>query len=293
MSWLKRLKGKVKRNEPLSKHTTFRIGGRVSFLIEPKDTADLKELISGLKKENTPIRLIGSGSNLLAGDGKVDGAVIRLSAPFFKKIRSRNNILEAGGGATLSSLLQYACVHNLAGLEFLAGIPGTVGAALVMNAGIPGHNIGDAVLDVAVMDYYGKVKSLKKKDIDFVYRRSGLGKYIVIGARFKLSPDKKSNIQKRIKNILQQRRMRQDYSHHSAGCVFKNPKRLSAGKLIDDCGLKGTRIGGASICDKHANFILNKGNARAADVLKLMALIKNKVKAKFNIKLEPEIKIWR
>ena len=293
MNWLKQLKGRVKRGEPLSKHTTFRIGGRADFFIEPKDEADLKGLLCSLKKEKIPVLLIGSGSNLLIGDKRLDSAVIRLSAPFFRKIRLQGNILEAGAGVSMAFLLQYACANDLTGLEFLAGIPGSVGAGLVMNAGIPGHNIGDRVLDVGVMDYRGKTRSLKKKDIGFAYRKSGLGGYIVTDARFKLTAGSRRKIGDQIKSILEKRREGQDYSHHSAGCVFKNPKRLSAGKLIDACGLKGRHIGGAYVSDKHANFIINKGNARASDVLKLMRLIQNKVKTKFKIKLEPEIKIWR
>ena len=251
------------------------------------------ELIRGLKKERIPVFLIGSGSNLLAGDKRIGGAVIRLSAPYFRKIISRGNILEAGAGVSMSALLNHARANDLSGLEFLAGIPGTVGAGLVMNAGIPSHNIGDKVLDVTVMDYRGKAKRLRKRDIGFAYRKSGLDKYIVLGARFKLAAGSGLRIGKRIKAIRDQRIKLQDYAYHSAGCVFKNPKKLSAGKLIDDCGLKGAHIGGAYVSDKHANFIINKGNARAADVLKLMKLIQSKVKEKFKVRLEPEIKIWR
>jgi len=293
MNWLKQLRGRVKRNEPLSRHTTFGIGSRASFFIEPEDASGLKELLSALKREKLPIRLIGSGSNLLAKDKKLDGAVIKLSSPFFRKIRSEGNILEAGGGAALPALLKYASAHNLAGLEFLAGIPGTVGAGLVMNAGIPGKEIGGVVLDAEVMDYRGRIRRLKKNDMGLAYRKSGLDKYIVISARFKLKPDKKAAIEKRIKGLLKKRLDTQDYSRRSAGCAFKNPAGASAGKLIDACGLKGARIGGAYVSDKHANFIINRGDARAADVLKLMKLIQKKVKSRFKIELEPEIKIWR
>ncbi|MDD4908096.1 MAG: UDP-N-acetylmuramate dehydrogenase [Candidatus Omnitrophica bacterium] len=293
MNWLKQLRGRIRRNEPLSRHTTFGIGARASFFIEPEDASDLIGLISALKREKLPIRLIGSGSNLLVKDKKLDCAVIKLSSPFFRKIRSEGNILEAGGGAALPALLKYASVHGLAGLEFLAGIPGTVGAGLVMNAGIPGEEIGGVVLDAEVMDHRGRIRRLEKNDMGLAYRKSGLDKYIVISARFKLKPDKKPAIQKRINGLLKKRLDTQDHSCRSAGCAFKNPAGASAGKLIDACGLKGARIGGAYVSDKHANFIINKGDARAADVLELMKLIQKKVKNKFKIELEPEIKIWR
>jgi UDP-N-acetylmuramate dehydrogenase len=292
MNWWKELKGKIRLSEPLKNHTSFKIGGRAKFFVEPKDTADLKLLLNLVKKHKVPVFVIGAGSNILISDRGVNGLVTRLNSPFFKKVSLKNNCLEAGSGTELSRLLLFAYQHGLSGLEFLAGIPGTLGGALAMNAGIPEENIADAVEKVTVMDYNGRIKILNKKNIKFSYRQSSLAKYIILSTQIKLRKKKKKEIREKIKQYLDFRKPRQDYSFPSAGCVFKNAGSYSAGRLIDLCGLKGRRIGNAQISLKHANFILNLGGARASDVSQLMHLIRKKVKDKFNIILEPEIKIW-
>ncbi len=293
MNWWRDLKGKVKLKEPLNSHTTFKIGGRAKFFIEPEDIADLELLIICAKKYKIPIFVIGRGSNILISDKGLNGIVVHLNSGFFKKISIKRNLLNAGGGLGLRQLIQVATKRGLAGLEFLAGIPGTVGGALAMNAGVRGQNFGDLVEDVSVMDHNGKIKTLSKKGIKFGYRKSSLAKYIILNASLKLAKKNKEEIKENIKKILQRRRNLQDISFPNAGCVFKNPPGEYAGRLIDLCALKGKGIGGACISKRHANFILNKDNARSIDVLKLMELVKKKVKKKFNITLEPEIKIWR
>lgn len=276
-----------------SEHTTFRIGGPAKFFIEARDIDELKLILSKVKKYNMPLLVIGRGSNILVSDKGVKAVVLQLNSPAFKKVRFNKNHLEAGSAITLSQILKETEERGLSGLEFLAGIPGTVGGALIMNAGIPGRNIGDLVREVKVMDYNGNIKNLKIKDIKFGYRISSLSKYIILKARFKLMKKNRQEIRNKISEYIAYRKLTQDLSRPSAGCIFKNPKGKSAGRLIDLCGLKGRSIGGASISKKHANFILNKGNARAEDVLKLMSLIKKRVKQKFDIALNPEIKIWR
>jgi UDP-N-acetylmuramate dehydrogenase len=182
----------------------------------------------------------------------------------------------------------------LAGLEFLAGIPGTVGGALAMNAGAWGRSIGELVEKATVMDYNGDIEVLTKKQMKFSYRNSSLQKYIILNIYLKLKKKNKRIINEKITGYLAQRRNSQDNSLPNAGCIFKNPsERISAGRLIDLCGLKGRNIGDAFISLRHANFVLNKGNARARDVLKLMELAKREVRKKYRINLEPEIKIWR
>lgn len=292
MNWWKDLKGKIKTREPLKKHSTFKIGGRAEFFIEPKDTDALKLLLALAKRYNIPLLIIGAGSNILISDKGVKAIVLRLGSPFFKEVFRKRNYLEAGSGLMLGRLLLVAKNHGLSGLEFLAGIPGTVGGALAMNAGAWGKNIAEVVEKVKVMDYNGKTKILAKKDIKFTYRSSGLAKYIILSATFKLEKKDKKEIADEIKKYLTYRRNNQDTSFPNAGCIFKNPGGESAGRLIDLCGLKGKKTGGASVSTRHANFILNRGNASSGDVLKLMSLIKKRVKDKLKITLEPEIKIW-
>lgn len=293
MIWWKELKGKVRLREPLRRHTTLKIGGPVKFFIQPKDTDDLKLLLNLLKRHKIHFLIIGGGSNILSSDKGLDACVIQLNAPFFKRISLENGYLKAGAGAGLNRVILKALSEGLSGAEFLAGIPGTVGGALVMNAGIPGSSIGDLVKDVTVMGRQGNIKTLKRRDIKFSYRHSSLSDYIILSAHLKLNSKDKKEIRRNIKGYLNYRGIRQDLSRPSAGCIFRNPRGLSVGRLIDLCGLKGKRMGNAFISLRHANFILNKGKAKAKDVLGLMDLIKKKVKNKFNLKLEPEIKIWQ
>ncbi|HLD82450.1 MAG TPA: UDP-N-acetylmuramate dehydrogenase [Candidatus Omnitrophota bacterium] len=293
MSWWKGLKGRLRLKEPLKRHTTFKVGGPARFFIEPLSIGDLRLLCAAAKKYKLRFFPIGSGSNILAAD-KVFGAIVmQLSSPLFKRTSFDRNNLEVGSGLPLGRLIQKTISRGLSGLEFLSGIPGTVGGALAMNAGCWGKNIGPLVEKALVMDYNGKIIAIDKKDIKFTYRNSSLSKYIILSAHLKLIKKNRAEIKEEISRCLNLRKSSQDKSYPSAGCVFKNPPYDSAGRLIDLCGLKGKRIGGACISTKHANFILNKGNARAADVLRLMSLIKRTVKRKFNITLEPEIKIWQ
>jgi len=296
----KLLKGRTLFNEPLSKHTTFGIGGPARIFIKPRDEEDLKVLLSTLKKGKIPFLIIGSGSNILVSDTGVNTAVISLSAPFFCAMKAGSASIEAGAGTRLAGLIRFALRKNLSGLEFLSGIPGTVGGALAMNAGISQgikrrmqRCISDNLLCVKVMDAAGRVRSIPQKDIAFGYRRSSLGRYVILSARFRMKHAHRAVIAERIRGYLAYRKDMHGWAARSAGCVFKNPAGASAGKLIDMCGLKGTTRGGAQISEKHANFILNAGKATAADVQHLMDVMKKRVKQKFGITLEPEIRIWR
>ncbi len=293
MNWWKGLKGKISFKEPLKKYSIFRAGGPARFFIEPKDAGDLKALLSLLKKHKVSFLIFGNGSNVLISDKGLRAAVLRLSSPYFKKISVKSDCLEAGAGALLNQIVASAKKRSLSGAEFLAGIPGTLGGALSMNAGAWGRSIADLVKSVKVMGADTKIKIFKKKDIKFLYRRSSLAKYIILSGRLKLAKGDKKVIAAAIKKHLKDRACLQDFSRPSLGCTFKNPAKHSAGQLIDLCGLKGRRIGDACISTKHANFILNLKNANSDDYLKLMELIKDKVKGKFNITLKPEIKIWR
>ncbi|MFH0913466.1 MAG: UDP-N-acetylmuramate dehydrogenase [Candidatus Omnitrophota bacterium] len=302
MNWWKSLKGRVRLDEPLEGRTTFKIGGPAKLFIEPKDIGDLKFLFKVIKKYRIPLYVIGKGSNILVGDRGVDGVVLRLSAPYFKGLSRRGNRLKVGSGVLLSKVVLFTEKLSLSGAEFLAGIPGTVGGALAMNAGVSEKNkgrnsefrsISELIDDVTVMDDAGNIKTLRKKDIKFAYRQSSLAKYIILSMHIRLVKGAKGVVRGKIKKYINYRKATQDLLRPSAGCVFKNPKGYSAGRLIDSCGLKNKVIRGACISSKHANFILNLGKGKAKDVLELMALIKRRVKNRFNITLKPEIKIWQ
>lgn len=291
MNWPKDLKDRVKENIDLSRHTTFKIGGRAKYWLEPRDINELKSAVSFAKNKNIAVFVIGAGSNLLVKDKGFNGLIIKLNSPEFLKIKIKNSKVYAGAGVKLSHLIKFAQTKSLGGLELFAGIPGTLGGALAMNAGAFGRSICGLINQVTVMDFNGKINNLEKKDIDFSYRRSGLADYIILEATLCLRPARGFEILKNIKAQLNLRRLTQDYSSPSAGCIFKNPKEKPAGWLIDACGLKGKTCGQAAVSYKHANFILNIDKARARDVIRLMRLIQKKVKTKFGIKLEPEIKI--
>lgn len=293
MTWWKKLSGSVRLKEPLANKTTFKIGGEAEFFVEPRDYADLKLALNLAKRHHVPILVIGAGSNILISDSRIGALVLRLSSPFFKRVISSGNFLQSGSGVLLSELILAAARSGLSGIEFLAGIPGTVGGALSMNAGAWGRSIADLVESVEVMDYNGVKRALDKKDIRFGYRKSSLAKSIVLNACLRLAKRNKKEIKDNIRQYILKRRSAQDNSLPNIGCIFKNPAKEPAGKLIDLCGLKGSGVGGAFISGRHANFILNRGNASSSDVLELIRLIQGKVKQKFNINLEPEIKIWK
>ena len=292
MNWQKDLKREVKFGIALKGKTTFAIGGKAEIFAQPQDLGNLKSLVVMAKKRKVPIFILGAGSNILVSDKGVKGIVLKLNSPDFKKVSFKGNRAWAGSGVALPRLIQEARQSSLSGLEFLAGIPGSVGGALIMNAGAWGKSIGDLIEEVQVMDYNGKIRTLKRSGIKFSYRASNLDKYIILGAAFRLSKINKKNISRNLKNFLAKRRLTQDNTLPSAGCIFKNPASNSAGRLIDACGLKGRRAGGAVISERHANFILNKNNASSSDVLSLMDLARKEVKRKFNITLKPEIRLW-
>jgi len=293
MGYRKSLKAKVKLAEPLKKHTSLRIGGPAKYFFEPASLLGLKSALTFARKEKVPILILGAGSNILAKDKGVDCSVIKIGQAAFAGARPGKKRIEAGAGLKISGLLNLAARRGFSGAEFLAGIPGTIGGALAMNASCRGRSIADIVEKVRVMDYNGRIKDIRKSKCGFGYRSSGIAKYIILGALLKFHSGDKRAIRRKISGYLRQRKQTQDLSFPSAGCVFKNPKgKMPAGFLIDRCGLKGKGIGNARISDKHANFIINLGLAKAGDVLKLMALAKKEVKRKFNIVLEPEIKIW-
>jgi len=292
MNWPKELNNKIKKTESLSKHTTFRSGGEAAFFAFPGSAGQLKLLVCTAKKNKLPIRIIGAGSNILAADRLKRSMVIKLSAPEFTGIAFRGNRVYVGAAAALPRVIKICCDKGLGGLEFLSGIPATVGGALVMNAGAWDRNISNLVERVKVMDYNGKIRHLSRRAINFSYRGSGLSRYIVLECILLLNRKSRKSIKDKIRGYLLRRRKTQDVFYPSAGCIFKNPKDYPAGMLIEACGLKGLAFGGAAVSQAHANFIINKNKASSSDIIKLMGFIRREVKKKTGIQLEPEIKIW-
>lgn len=293
----------------MSRHTTFRIGGPAALWIEPEEVGDLKRIVKFIHKKKIPFFVIGLGSNLLVNDNGFKGIVVRLNSGFFKEVKVFGNSIFARSGASLKQIIQTAKENHLGGCEFLSGIPGSLGGAIAMNAGarcnriFNNHyqNIGDLIQQVEVMDSSGRIKTLKKDKLKFGYRNSNLVKYIIISAKLKLRHKIIKEIEQEINNFLSYKRSTQELKLPSAGCVFKNPRiafknspsvqALSAGYLIDASGLKNYRVGGAAISNKHANYIVNLKNAKASDVMKIIKFAQKKIKEKFNLSLQPEIKI--
>jgi len=293
MLWPRHLNRKIKNNFNLSGLTTFKIGGAAKFFLEPKDLKTLKEALLYSRDSGLKVFILGAGSNVLIDEQGLGGTVIRLNSDFFSSFKNKGVLVQAGAGIKLNRLILLAMEKGLSGLEFLSGIPGTLGGAVMGNAGAWGSSIGEFVEEISVLDYNAKARKLKKKDLKFGYRKSNLGGCIILSAVLRLEQADKNEVSSKIKEYLGRRKKSQENSLPNAGCIFKNPHRQPAGFLIEACGLKGKSKGGALVSNKHANFILNSKKAKSADVLFLMDLIQKKVKDKFNITLEPEIKIWK
>lgn len=280
---------KIKINENLKTHSYLKIGGNADYYFEPESIDDLKYIIHFFNNLNIPIFIIGSGSNLIIRDGGFRGLVINLKN--LNRIEINNNYITAYAGVKLTKVSSVALNNSLKGLEFACGIPGTVGGAIIMNAGAYGNEIKD-VLDELLILRNNELIKLKKDDILFDYRKTSLySDDIVIYAVFKLEHGNKQEIVDRVKYLQEQRSLKQPLDYPSCGSVFKRPKGYFAGKLIQDCGLQGFRIGDAEVSLKHANFILNKGNATSRDYIAVLEHVRNEVYNKMGILLEEEVKI--
>lgn len=282
-------RGNIAISEPLSRFTTFRIGGPADYYLEPKDKTDLLKLIEYLREINYPYILIGNGSNILISDEGIRGAAINLEYGFTKIEVSKNKVY-AEAGVRLSKFVDVCIEHSLVGVENLAGIPGTLGGAILMNAGAYGGEISDFIKTVEVLDE-GKIKILKKEECGFSYRKSNLEGKIILSAVFELPIGNKELAKQRRKELLLKRNQSQPVELPNAGSIFKNPPNDYAARLIEQAGLKGLTIGGAKISEKHANFIVNFNNASANDVIELMKIVQETVQKKFGILLEPEIRL--
>jgi UDP-N-acetylenolpyruvoylglucosamine reductase len=279
------------RDEPLAKHTTLRIGGPADVYVEPASEADLVAVVKFCHERSLPFFVIGRGSNLLVRDGGVRCVVICLAQANFSRLEVAGERLRCGAGAKLKNVAVEAKRNGLAGVEFLEGIPGSVGGALRMNAGAMGGATFDVVESVRLMDHAGKIQERNRAGMPVEYRCCPLLKnHIALGAIFKCQPAPREEIEKRMKAFSEKRWASQPAAP-SAGCLFKNPGTIPAGKLIDVLGLKGTRVGGAVVSTEHGNFIVNEGTATARDILELIAILKARTKEARGIELQTEIEI--
>ena len=284
-------KGMVLDNELMSKHTSYGIGGKVLGYIRPFDKYELIKIIKLLNENNSKIYFVGSGSNLLVNDKKINAYIIT-PAKALKLFNIDDNIITAESGVMLGKVVKESIKHNLTGLEGLVGVPGTLGGAIMMNAGAWGAEISNYLISVDIVSNNGEIKKLYPDDIEFKYRYSSFSSNeFILSAKFKLNKASRTEINRK-KIIASRGRIKsQPLKFRSAGSVFKNPHtKLAAGLLIDKVGLKGTRYGDAEISNHHANFFINHGNARASDIAKLIKISRKKVYEKFGIMLELEIK---
>ena len=282
-------KGTLALNEMMSKHTSFCIGGPADLYAEPKDKFDLLTLVNFLQEQNIPFTMLGNGSNVLISDSGLRGVVINLESGL-NNISYENNLVVVESGVMLNRFVGFCIQRELKGVEMLAGIPGTIGGAILMNAGAHGGEISDYIVDVEVIRDK-KFQTVVKEEAQFQYRSSGFRSEVIVSARFQLQQGMKDEMMNVRKEMLKKRNATQPLDLPNSGSVFKNPKPLYAAKLIEECGLKGMKIGNAAISEKHANFIVNVGNAKADDVLSLMKLAKKTVKEKCNVDLELEVKL--
>jgi len=281
----------IRRDEPLAKHTTLRVGGPADVYVEPADEKDLANVVKFCRENGIQFLILGRGSNLLVRDGGFRGVVICLAHPHFGKIEVVGERLHCGAGAKLKNLSVEAKRNSLSGVEFLEGIPGSVGGALRMNAGAMGGATFDVVESVRVMDFGGNVRELAPGEMAVEYRScAALKNHIALGAVFKCKPAPRAEIEKRMK-VFNEQRWESQPAAPSAGCIFKNLEKIPAGRLVDELELKGAYVGGAMVSLEHGNFIVNGGSATARDVLELIEILKAKARAERGIELHTEVEI--
>ena len=285
------LAGEFLFNEPLSGHTSFRIGGPAELLAIPGGEQALSGLLARIKKQKLNFYVLGNGSNLLAEDRGYKGVVIKISRGFKNLSRDKNR-LTVDSGYSLPALVDYCAREGLSGMEWAVGIPGSLGGALVMNAGAYGGQMADSVKKVWGLTPEGKKLKLSPKQINFSYRQAHYPKgFVITGAELELKPGRRSSIEKAMALYLSKRKKNQPLTLPSAGCIFKNPPGDSAKRLIAVAGMKGQKLGGAAVSVKHANFIVNQGGAKAAEVLALIKKIQSQAYQRLGIRLIPEVKI--
>ncbi len=283
----------VKADAPLSPLIWFRLGGHAAFLAKPRTFDELLTVLKRAREASIPFKVLGGGSNILVRDDGVDALVIHLESPFFSDVTVADNVVSAGAAVPLTALISQTARAGLAGLEILTGIPGTVGGALCGNAGSRQGAIGQFVCRATVLDSANEIQVRERDDLSFADRISNLDEPVILSAEFELHHEDPERVVSRMRRIWIVKKENQPYGHQSSGCIFKNPSPdVSAGALIDQAGLKGTRFGGAVVSDRHANFIVAHPGAKASDVLRLIDQIQQRVWQQFGYELELQLQIW-
>ena len=285
------LKGELREQEPMSRHTTWKTGGCADYYYRPASLEDLSTFMSMLP-DDMPVTWIGFGSNLLVRDRGISGVVISVTGVLDTQELINDTEIKLGAGLSCAKAARFAAKHGLTGIEFLAGIPGTIGGALAMNAGAYGGEIWRYVYQVETINHRGKHTSFNKDQFEIGYRSVSLANdEWFISASLKLETSEKEKVEQRIRTLLAERAEAQPLGQYSCGSVFRNPPNDHAARLIESCGLKGKQIGGAAVSDKHANFIINSANASSADIEQLIEYVQATVNEKYGIKLIPEVRI--
>lgn len=281
--------GRISLSQSLAEYTTFRIGGPADMFIEPQNEIELLALLRYLNRVNVHYLLLGNGSNVLISDDGYRGVIISMEYGF-SSISVAKNIVKADAGIRLSKFVDYCINNNCKGYESLAGIPGTLGGAIIMNAGAYGSEISDTIIDVTIIRNY-EIKTFAKQECNYEYRSSGLANDIVLSARFRTSTGSVEEMRRSRKELLIKRNMSQPTQHHNAGSIFKNPPGMYAAKLIEECNLKGYKAGNAEVSQLHANFIICKQQALATDVIDVINHVRKEVYTQRDVKLQLEIKL--
>lgn len=284
-------KEKIYVNEKMEKHTTFRIGGPADYFVMPSDVTDVKAVIELCEQEKVPYYVVGNGSNLLVGDKGFRGVIIQIAGNM-NQLQADGEVITAQAGCSLAQIAGKALDEELAGFEFAAGIPGTLGGAVRMNAGAYGGEIKDVLESAVVLTREGKVMELSANEMEFGYRTSIIERtgWTILGGKIRLHKGKREEIKAVMDDLRERRVSKQPLEYPSAGSTFKRPKGYFAGKLIQDAGLRGFRVGGACVSEKHSGFVINIDHATADDVVSLMEQVDEKVRAQFGVGLEPEVR---
>ena len=282
----------VKQDCPLQDYTWYGLGGNADYLIAPQSIEQLQEMLKRCSENDLAVRILGFGSNLLVSDEGVRGAVIRLENEAFCESTFEQATLTAGAGANLNKLVLESVRKGLGGLEALTGIPGSIGGAVRMNAGGRFGDFGSVIQSVTVMDEQGHLFEKSKPELVFDYRSVNITAKVILGATIDLTESDPESLLRVVKEVWIYKKNTQPLDTHNAGCIFKNPRGLSAGALIDRAGLKGTQVGGAIVSEKHANFFITEKGCRSSDVRQLIEQVREKVRDKFDVELELEIELW-
>lgn len=278
-------------DEPMKNHTTFRVGGPADYFVMPQEAGEIREVAALCRREEIPYYIVGNGSNLLVSDQGYRGVIVQICRSM-SRIEVEGTIIRAQAGALLSAVAARALEHELTGFEFAAGIPGTIGGATVMNAGAYGGEMKDVLKKVTVLTPEGKILEIGREDLEMGYRTSVISRkgYVTLEAEIELKKGDRTQIRAVMDDLKNRRISKQPLEYPSAGSTFKRPEGYFAGKLIQDSGLAGFCVGGAQVSEKHCGFVINKGQATAADISELMRQVSDKVEEKFGVKLEPEVK---